>query len=166
MLDPVSLIERYCRHRDQAAFRSFYDQEAPRLWRFLVVRGATQDAAYDLVSECFTRFFQVACKDTRSPRALLYRIAVNLHIDAHRRATLRDHEVVDDNQADPAPALGEQDAVRQLVASLPQSEQNLVLMRYWIGLTHREVAAATGLPEGTVRREVAAILKRLRELCG
>jgi RNA polymerase sigma factor (sigma-70 family) len=51
------------------------------------------------------------------------------------------------------------------VEKLPESEQNLVLMRYWIGLTHREIATISGLPEGTVRREVATILKKLKELC-
>jgi RNA polymerase sigma-70 factor (ECF subfamily) len=165
MLDTRALIQRYCRNRDQAAFRSFYDQEAPRLWQFLVARGATEDAAYDLLNEAFMRFVQQVCQDPVAPKALLYRIAVNLHIDAHRRARVRNHDLFDDDRPDPAPAATEQAAIRQLVEKLPESEQNLVLMRYWIGLTHREVAAICGLPEGTVRREVATILKKLRELC-
>lgn len=166
MLDPTALIQRYCRDKDQAAFRGFYDQEAPQLWRFLIARGANEAGAYDLVSEAFTRFFQVVCKDSSSPRALLYRIAINLHIDQHRRAVVRDHGEIDANHPDPAPAESEQAAIRQLLDKLPAAEQNLLLMRYWIGLTHREIAAVTELPEGTVRREVASILKKLRELCG
>ena len=37
---------------------------------------------------------------------------------------------------------------------LPEREQNLLLLRYWIGLSHQEVAQALDLPEGTVRRQV------------
>ena len=166
MLDAALLIKRYCKQHDQAAFRSFYDQEAPQLWRFLVARGASEAGAYDLVSEAFTRFFQVVCKDPSAPRALLYRVAINLHIDQHRRAVVRDHDELDENATDPAPAHPEQAAIRQLLEKLPAAEQNLLLMRYWIGLTHREIAEVSGLPEGTVRREVASILKKLRELCG
>ena len=46
----------------------------------------------------------------------------------------------------------------------PESEQNLLLLRYWIGLSHKEVAQALGLPEGTVRRQCAEALGRLREM--
>ena len=42
-------------------------------------------------------------------------------------------------------------------------EQNLLLLRYWIGLSHKEVAQAVGMPEGTVRRRCAEVLSRIRD---
>ena len=57
----------------------------------------------------------------------------------------------------------EREWVRRLVNKLPKDEQNLLLMRYWIGLTHREIAESINLPEGTVRRQAAASLKKLRQ---
>ncbi len=46
---------------------------------------------------------------------------------------------------------------------LPQDEQNLLFMRYRVGLTHKEIANMLELPEGTVRRQSAAILKKLKK---
>jgi RNA polymerase sigma-70 factor (ECF subfamily) len=166
MLDPLALIKRYCRKNDQPAFQQFYRGQADRLWRFLCARGADPEQAYDLLSESFERFLKNICKNPTAPVAYLYRIAVNLHIDNHRREQARpaqaDTEVVE-SYSDPAAAADEREWVRRLVKKLPRDEQNLLLMRYWIGLTHREIAESTGLPEGTVRRQAAASLKKLRQ---
>lgn len=43
------------------------------------------------------------------------------------------------------------------------AEQNLLLLRYWIGLSHKEVAQALDFPEGTVRRQCAEAIAKLRE---
>jgi RNA polymerase sigma factor (sigma-70 family) len=53
--------------------------------------------------------------------------------------------------------------LRELVARLPEREQNLLLLRYWIGLSHQEVAQALDMPEGTVRRQCAELIAKLRE---
>lgn len=157
-----ALLERYCREGNRSAFEQFYRQHSKRLWRFLRFRGVSEDAAYDLVAETFLRFIQVICNDLRSPLALLYRIATNLKIDAWRRSR---HET-GSAMADNAPAYSEPEQqvfLRRLVARLPESEQNLLLMRYWIGLTHKEIADITGQPAGTVRRRTADLLEQLRQ---
>ena len=82
--DPARLILRYCKSDEREAFSDFYNLQAPKLWRFLVARGCDPDTAYDILSESFLRFSQSVCKDPSSPVALLYRIAINLHIDLYR----------------------------------------------------------------------------------
>ncbi|MEE8262931.1 MAG: sigma-70 family RNA polymerase sigma factor [Gammaproteobacteria bacterium] len=167
MTDPKQLIKDYCRESDHGAFSAFYRQQAPRLWRFLVARGCSQDAAYDLLSEAFARFIQVVCKDPRAPVALLYRIAVNAHIDSYRRQTASpvhfDSDAVDAATELSVEASDEHEYLRTVIGTLDEKEQNLLLMRYWIGLTHREVAEVLGLPPGTVRRQCAAAVKKLRQ---
>ncbi len=157
------LLEHYCREGSQPAFDRFYRQQSGRLWRFLRFRGVAEDAAYDLVAEAFLRFIQVVCKDLRAPVALLYRITLNLRTDAWRRSqTASDYAAslpVQAHYEEPA----EQVHLRRLISRLPESEQNLLLMRYWIGLTHREIAEVTGQPAGTVRRRTTELLERLRE---
>jgi RNA polymerase sigma factor (sigma-70 family) len=65
---------------------------------------------------------------------------------------------------DPPP---DEDAhVRQLIAGLPEREQNLLLLRYWIGMSHKEIAQALALPEGTVRRQCSEALEMFRERWG
>jgi RNA polymerase sigma-70 factor (ECF subfamily) len=163
--DPKQQILDWCRDGDAAAFREFYRTESPRLWKFLVARGCNPEDAYDLVSEAFIRFVQTVCRDPRAPKAFLYRIAVNLRIDARRRASAWPTEPFPEDTVDDTdgPAGEEAAYLRELVNRLPESEQNLLLLRYWIGLSHKEVAQALDLPEGTVRRQCAEAIARLRE---
>lgn len=168
MRDPLDLIGLFCRDGDAAAFREFYRVQAPRLWKFLVARGCPPEDAYDLLSESFLRFVGRICRDPRAPVAFLYRIAVNLRIDAARWARARPTEPLAEETADDAdgPAREAADYLRELVGRLPEGEQNLLLLRYWIGLSHREVAQALNLPEGTVRRRCAEVIAKLREYWG
>jgi RNA polymerase sigma-70 factor, ECF subfamily len=165
MRDPADLIRLYCRDGDAAAFREFYRSHSPRLWKFLVARGCLPEDAYDLVSEAFIRFVQTICRDPRAPRAFLYRIAVNLRIDGLRRERARPTEPLPEEIADETGgAAGEEAAyLQEIMSRLPEREQNLLLLRYWIGLNHHEVAQALDLPEGTVRRQCAEAIARLRE---
>ncbi|GEM_PF-865642 len=166
MTEPADLIRSYCAKGDQEAFRRFYRAQAPKLWKFLVARGCPSDEAYDLLAEAFLRFIQTVCRDPRAPVALLYRIAINLRIDSYRRTKASAIEAVEDLDQLSATAPEEPDdydQIRRLVTNLPESEQNLLLLRYWIGFSHKEVAEALGLPEGTVRRQCAEALHKLRE---
>ncbi len=165
MRDPADLIRQYCRDGDAGAFREFYRSQSLRLWKFLVARGCLPEDAYDLVSEAFIRFVQTVCRDPHAPRAFLYRIAANLRIDALRRARARPTEPLPEETAEDMdrPAREEAAYVRELVKRLPESEQNLLLLRYWIGLSHKEVAQALDMPEGTVRRQCAELIAKLRK---
>ncbi|MFQ5659811.1 MAG: RNA polymerase sigma factor [Gammaproteobacteria bacterium] len=167
MSEAKQLLLRYCNEGDEAAFDRFYRQQANRLWRFLRARGCSADGAYDLLAETFLKFIRVVCKDPRSPVALLYRIAVNLHIDSYRRDTASPF-VSDDAQSgvhidNTAEFSDEHEYLRALIETLPKDEQNLLLMRYWIGLTHKEIAGIVEIPAGTIRRQCAAIIKKLRQ---
>lgn len=163
--DSRRLLERYCRNGDQMSFTVFYRSQADRLWRYLRARGSSADSAYDLLAEAFLRFIQVICRDPRYPVALLYRIAMNLQIDTWRRD--RSSPLHAAGAADPEPAVeagdDEREYIRKLMQSLPRDEQNLLLLRYWIGLTHKEIAGMVERPEGTVRRQCAQALKTLRQ---
>ncbi len=162
------LLQRYCKNADQTAFSQFYRSEAGRLWQFLRNRGCNEQGAYDLLSETFLKFIQVVCKDLRAPIALLYRIAINCHIDQYRRdkASPIDSSIVDIEQhvSDKPELQDEKEYLFSLIKKLPQDEQNLLFMRYRVGLTHKEIANMIKLPEGTVRRQCAAILKKLKQL--
>ena len=166
MADPREWIERYCQDGDHGAFRTFYRAQATRLWRFLMARGCDRDSAYDLLSEAFLKFIQSVCKDPSSPVAFLYRIAINLHIDSYRRRQASPIDAaVDADDAEPLAdeTPDEHTHVRTLVENLPENEQNLLLMRYWVGMTHKELAQTLDMPEGTVRRRCAETLKKIRD---
>ena len=169
MANPNNWIQRYCQNGDQSAFRYFYRTQANRLWKFLIARGCDPDSAYDVLADAFLKFIQTVCKNPESPVALLYRIAINLNIDRYRRTQSSPVDSAADPEALEAARAEESDdhaTVRTLLKSLPEGEQNLLLMRYWIGLSHRELAQALNLPEGTVRRQCSEALQKLRERWG
>ena len=166
MSDSEEQIQSWCKTGDAEAFRRFYRAQAPRLWKFLIARGCDREAAYDLLADTFFHFVQSACRDPRAPVALLYRIAINLRIDAHRRDKARPTDNVENPDEFPAPDDAEPDDhahIRTLIKTLPESEQNLLLLRYWIGLSHKEAAEVLGMPEGTVRRRCAEALSKIRD---
>ena len=170
MTEPVPaayrrLLESYCRKGDESSFNTFYQSQAPRLWRYLRARGSSPEAAHDLIAEAFLRFLQVVCRDPRHPVALLYRIAGNIHIDAWRRQKRSPLRAVPDPAAEPAAADSGDDRehLRTIMKTLSEYEQNLLLLRYWIGLTHKELADVVEKPEGTVRRQCAQALNTLKQ---
>ncbi|OGT32340.1 MAG: hypothetical protein A2W28_05665 [Gammaproteobacteria bacterium RBG_16_51_14] len=161
------LLERYCKNSDHKAFAVFYRSQAGKLWQFLRARGCNEDVAYDLLAESFLKFLQVVCRDLRAPVALLYRIAINLHIDSYRRdkasPVISDGDLVNQYAGEAIADQDEHEYVQSLIKNLPQDEQNLLFLRYWTGLTHKEIAGILDMPEGTIRRQCAAIIKKLRQ---
>lgn len=168
MENAQELIQAWCDDEDATAFRRFYRHESERLWRYLVARGAGSEQAYDLVSEAFMRFIQSICKDPISPSAFLFRIAQNLLIDHFRRHGRRelplDEQVMSEASSEDGQDWARQADLIQAIKKLPRDEQNLLLLRYWIGMTHKEVAAVVGRPEGTVRRQSQEAVRALQVL--
>jgi RNA polymerase sigma-70 factor (ECF subfamily) len=163
MADAATLIRRWCRTGDRRAFHAFYETHAARLWRFLVARGADEETAYDVVADAFERFIGSVCRDPRAPVALLYRIALNRSTDLARRQAVREpaRPANPEGLASADPGAEARAEVERLLADLDPGEQNLLLLRYWVGLTHAEVATVLEIPEGTARRRTAALTRRL-----
>ena len=57
----------------------------------------------------------------------------------------------------------ERDEVRTAVAALPAEQQRAIELAYFEGLTHREIAARTGTPLGTVKGRLRLGLHKLHE---
>lgn len=52
---------------------------------------------------------------------------------------------------------------RSLVATLPSADQQLLALRFWNGMSYREIAAVVGASEGATRVRVHRALRRLRQ---
>lgn len=58
------------------------------------------------------------------------------------------------------------DAVRQALGSLPDEQRRPMLMAYFEGLTHVEIAEALGIPLGTVKSRLRLGLEKMRTALG
>lgn len=139
------------------------------LLNFLVRQVNDRETAADLVQESYVRVLSVqrsgqAILDTR---ALLYRIARNLLVDQHRRATLRHHDdlaAIPEDRHPPAPqhlqpeeALASQQVVRAYVAAiegLPPRCREAFVLHVFDELGHAQVARRMGISISMVEKHV------------
>jgi RNA polymerase sigma-70 factor, ECF subfamily len=71
---------------------------------------------------------------------------------------------VDRESEDRADELLEHWRMTALIASLPVEQSSLLRMRFYEGLTQREIAERTGVPLGTVKMRMVQALTRLRDM--
>ena len=147
---------------DQAAFRSFYLATAPKLRAYIARSVGSVHAADDILQDVFVRFILKApsALNAAESRGYLYRIAETLIVDRwrqRRRESERNAEaaLLHDEVIHPELADDFDRAFRELK---PQ-QRSLLWMAYVEEFDHREIAAATGLRERSVR----VLLSRARK---
>ncbi len=151
------LVERY----QEVAFRAAY----------LILHDAA--AAEDAAQEAFIRAFrQMASFRQGEPfRPWLLRIVTNLALNevrARRRRTglLGRIGVFADRSADPPDAAvaanDEASALLRAIGELSPEDRVILHLRYYLELPEREIAAAIGKPDGTVKSRLHRAGRRLR----
>jgi RNA polymerase sigma-70 factor (ECF subfamily) len=160
-------------------FSVLFRRHAPHIQRY-VVRRLGQDAADDIVAETFLLAFRQrdSYDQTRADaRPWLYGIATNL-IGRHRRAEIRLYRALARTGADPVmepftdrvdDRVSASTASRRLataLARLPEKLRDTLLLVAWGDLSYEEVAAALGVPVGTVRSRVSRARSKLRQALG
>lgn len=135
-------------------FVELYRNHYRRVMRALELGGLTKPAAEDATQEAFARTLAhwVRVRDGSNPPGYVYRTAFRLA----RRSFRREEPL----SSEPA-ALGDlsSDLVSQLSAeaviqSMPRRRRACVVLCLVVGLTTKEAAAALGIAEGTVRKQI------------
>lgn len=155
----------------EGEFRLLYEATARPLLAYLTGVIGRRDVAEDLLQETYCRFL------ARGPRGLegeearryLFRVAGNLLRDRWRRGEeARWVELVDAGTSANA-GLGVD--VERAMGALKPRERELLWLAYVEGMSHAEIAAATGLAAMSVRlllfrarRRAAALLRPEEEL--
>jgi RNA polymerase sigma-70 factor (ECF subfamily) len=80
-------VYRIRTQRDAEAFGRLYDRYVTHIYRFVFLKLPSREAAEDVTSETFLRFWQYSIeqKEIRNVRAILYRFARNLIVDHYRK---------------------------------------------------------------------------------
>lgn len=140
------------------AFTEVFRLNAPSLFRYLVRLSGDVDEAADLMQETFVRLHDRGSLPD-DVRAWLTTVATNLLRDDRKTAARRNH-LAEKFNADlmPAPApspevateaLERRDAVRAALATLPERDRTLLLLRHE-GFSYREIAAVANVAAGSV----------------
>lgn len=172
------LIDRICR-RDEHALALLYDRHARAAYGLALRIVWQEQAAEEVVQEAFLSVWRGAhrYRPGRGPvRTWLLAIVRNRAVDLLRGPGRHADRVLPLELAGgPEPVAGddpEREAlaaieghrVRAALAALPPEQRSVVELAYFAGLSHREVAAKTGVPLGTVKSRMRLALERLRGL--
>jgi RNA polymerase sigma factor (sigma-70 family) len=142
-------------------FAAWYEQCHDRVLAGVRVTTRDSEHARDAVSEAFTRAFsawdRVAVMER--PEAWVYTVAINVLRRRGRRAGTERRLLrqLNDREIDAAPLVAH-DADHGLwdaVSALPPRQRHAVALRYVLGFTQHEVAAAMGITDGTAASTLA-----------
>ena len=163
------------------AFEEFYRITGPRIVAFLTSRLGDSQAAEDLTSITFEKFYRYiqinGFEDRGLPiEAFLFRIARNEAVSLIRKSANRDAttEIIDermttedfspnvDAQVDNSRMLAE---IRTAITTLPESERRVMIARFLLDLTVEETAALLGKTQNNVKvTQSKAVAKIKRQL--
>jgi RNA polymerase sigma-70 factor (ECF subfamily) len=167
-----SLVER-ARRMDPEAWDEIFCSHHEAIHRYITLRLNDPCAAEDLAADVFVeavksigryRYRGIAF------RAWLYRIAHNLTADYRRRQARRpsvpmpEAEPIECATGDFTPMLASRDELRGAIQRLTEEQQQVVVLRFYEGLSLAEVAEATGRRAGAVKALQHRALKRMKSL--
>ena len=177
------LLFRIRSKRDPEAFGRLYDRYVAAIYRFVYLKMPSKEAAEDVTSETFLRIWQYIQQnnDVTHIRALLYRIARNLVVDAYRKqessktvsVTFMDDETsnevaIDVSDQNKGRILIETRADFALLLSkisrLKEDYQDVLTLRLVDGLSFGDIAKVMEKSVGNVRVIYHRALKALESL--
>lgn len=165
---------------DREAFIKAYDDFADDLYRFAYFKLGSEEEAKDLVSVIFLKTWNYiqtnSLKDSKTLRALLYKIARNAIIDHYRDKGLSSNisledapqalEVPDDsqNQEDLIDQKADLELIREKLMLLKDEYREVIIWRFIEDLSMDEIANITGKKKGNIRVLLHRALTALKEL--
>jgi RNA polymerase sigma-70 factor (ECF subfamily) len=167
----VSTIDEY-EIRLSGLYEEYYDKIA----RYVYVHIGNKEEAEDIAGEVFLR----ALKSLKSYReqgvpmqGWLFRIAHNLTIDYLRKMDKRRTVPIDsvvlqgnDNPANTAERNIEFERVTEAMKQLTTEQREVINLRFFGGLTSKEVGGVLGKSDGAVREMQRAAIEKLRGIMG
>jgi len=163
---------------DADAFGALYTRHLNAIYRHVFFRVADVPLAEDLTEEVFVRAWTALPNyEPQGHRftSWLYRIAQNLIVDHYRKQSSRPEiddtgmEALPDSQAAPEEQLAAQQDRNNLAKAIQQlrsDEQQVIILRFVEGLSHKEVAEVIGKSVGASRVIQHRALESLVHLMG
>lgn len=157
--------------QDQTAFAELFAHFAPRVKSFLMKSGAAPDVAEECAQDVMATLWRKAHlfdPTKASVSTWIFTIARNRRIDMARKQRRPEPEDLpwgpeaEPDQADVVALQQDTARLGEALAKLPENQKQLIESAYFGELSHSEIAAATGLPLGTIKSRIRLALERLR----
>lgn len=164
-----------CSRGELDEFGNLYDAFVGRIYKFVYYRTGHKQTAEDITSEVFVKALD-AVRTFRPERASfatwLYTIARNTVIDHSR--THRPTEGLEflvelasgDDPARTAHTTLELEKVLEQLRTFTPRQQDIVLMRLWDGMSHKQIADVLSMSEAGVKMQFSRTLKQLQSKVG
>ena len=168
------LLDRFADRRDASAFEVLVRRHGPMVARVCRGTGLGADDAHDAFQATFLVLVRRAgaLGKLDSLGGWLYgvacRVSARARVESARRrkieglTALRVIESIEPDGPDAIDREALASIVQEEVDRLPEKYRTAVVLCYWEGLTHEQVAAQLGCPLGTIRSRIA----RARDLLG
>jgi RNA polymerase sigma-70 factor (ECF subfamily) len=151
-----------CAAGDRAAFRSLYQLTAPRLTAVALRLTRRSDLAADALQDAYLRVWRAAGSfDPARGSALAWMATILRRCALDRLPAERPYEDIAEVEIAVPPAEPGEARLDRCLAALTKSHRDAVILAYYDGLSHAELAERLAVPLGTakawVRRGVAAL---------
>ena len=158
-----ALIEAF-RGGEQQALAALYDRHARTVMAFAWRYCGDGDLAEDVVQDCFRELidriheFELRGKLT----SWFYVVAKRRALRLRERAWRSQGELDEASLAIPDEGPPETEDLRRLLARLPATQQEVLVLRFLDGWNLRSIAEALEIPVGTVKSRIHNALEQLR----
>lgn len=168
---------------DNNAFDQLLKRHKARLFNFILSMVKDSDLADDIFQETFVKAIvtirQGRYNDQGKFIAWIYRIARNLIIDSYRQDKMENQLSTDDENGvnllnrsefsegtveDTLIGMQIEEDLRALVTELPESQRQVVDMRFYQNLSFKEIAALTGVSINTALGRMRYAILNLRRM--
>ena len=154
---------------DEAAARAFIERLSPLLLRYFLVQPANRRFADDLMQDTWMRIHK-ARHTWRTGEPVLpwiFAIARHASLDSYRksrRVEIREIQVEELPEPSASAPSSRTPDVDALLAALPASQREVILLLKVSGMSIEEVARATASTAGSVRQKAHRAYRTLRSL--
>jgi RNA polymerase sigma-70 factor (ECF subfamily) len=157
----------------ETAWAEIYRRHAQQVYAYIYFRLGDRHTAEDLAADVFVKALAgIKGYSYRGTPLLawLYRIAHNVTADYRKAAARRaQHQTADmpeeiEERQDVLGELGERSDMLGAIRELTEDQQQVVILRFYHGMSNAEVSKVMGKPEGAVKALQTRALRSLRRI--
>jgi RNA polymerase sigma-70 factor (ECF subfamily) len=172
--DERQLVEA-ARSLSEEAWAEIYTRHAQQVYSYIYFRVGDQHTAEDLSADVFVKAIAGIKGYTYRGTPLLawlYRIAHNVTADYRKSVARRmQHQATDapedvEEREDALGMLDDRSDMLAAIRALTEEQQQVIILRFYQGLSNADVARVMGKPEGAVKALQSRGLRSLRRIIG